>query len=78
MGLAIGTKRRRWRTEPADENDPKEQIKVKLILLRVVVLAPAALHSRGYAHWPVLTVRQSRTRRSAECPRRDSNTRHPL
>ena len=44
MGLAIGTKRRRWRTEPADEPDPKEQIKYKLLILRVaVIIAFAAL-----------------------------------
>ena len=38
MGLAIGSKRRRWRSENAEEADPKEQVKFKLALLRLVVL----------------------------------------
>lgn len=38
MGLAIGSKRRRWRSENAEEADPREQVKFKLTLLRLVVL----------------------------------------
>ena len=38
MGLAIGSKRRRWRSENADEPDPKEQVKFKLALVRLAVL----------------------------------------
>ena len=38
MGLAIGSKRRRWRSENAEEPDPKEQVKFKLALVRLAVL----------------------------------------
>jgi penicillin-binding protein 2 len=38
MGLAIGTRRRRWRSENAEEPDPRTQVRFKLALIRLVIL----------------------------------------
>lgn len=38
MGLAIGSRRKRWRSENVEEPDPKEQVKFKLALVRLAVL----------------------------------------
>ena len=53
MGLAIGSKRRRWRSENAEEADPREQVKFKLTLLRLVVLiAFGALIYAKFTYFP--------------------------
>jgi len=43
MGLAIGSKRRRWRSENAEETDPREQVKFKLALVRLAVIIAFAV-----------------------------------
>ncbi len=45
MGLLINNKRRRWRSEPVETPDPHDQAKLRLMLLRVTVLAAFAVLS---------------------------------
>jgi penicillin-binding protein 2 len=39
MGLLIGRRTRRWRSEPAETPDPQDQVKLRLTLARLAVLA---------------------------------------
>jgi penicillin-binding protein 2 len=43
MGLLIGRRQRRWRSEPAETPDPRDQAKLRLILLRLAVLGAFAI-----------------------------------
>ena len=42
MGVLTGSRRRRWRSDPVEEVDPRQRLDQKLWLLRIVVLAAFA------------------------------------
>ncbi|TPW01394.1 MAG: penicillin-binding protein 2, partial [Alphaproteobacteria bacterium] len=43
MGLLTANKRRRWRPEPAETPDPQDQVRLRMLLLRLAVLGAFAV-----------------------------------